>query len=119
SIFGRVEYSYDNKYLLSGTLRRDGSSKFTNNRYGWFPSVSAGWRITEEPFMEEIEWLTDIRIRGAYGIMGNQLNVAAGNSYTLFSGSEIASYYDIKGTSSEIVQGFMKQRIGNPDARWE
>lgn len=119
SLIGRLDYNFDDKYLLSGTLRRDGSSKFTNNRYGWFPSVSAGWRISQESFMNNIEWITDLKIRGGYGIMGNQFNVSTDNAYSLYAGSETSSYYDIRGTSSEIAQGFMLQRIGNADAKWE
>ncbi len=119
SVFGRINYSFADKYLIETTLRRDGSSKFRTHRYGWFPSITAGWRISQESFMNSISWLSDLKLRGGYGVMGNQLNVATDNAYTLFSGSQTASFYDIAGTSSDLVLGFRQARVGNPDAKWE
>ena len=119
SLIGRIDYSYMGKYLLSGTIRRDGSSKFLNNTYGVFPAVSAGWRISDENFMKGITWLTDFKIRGSWGIMGNQFNVSSGNSFTTFDSDKGSSFYDINGTSNSIVQGFRQHQIGNPDAKWE
>lgn len=119
SLFGRLDYSYKDKYLVSGTLRRDGTSKLLNNRYGWFPAVSAAWRISEEGFMKNISWLTSLKIRGSWGIMGNQRNVDPDNAYTLYGGNLSTSYYDINGTNNSIILGFQQNRIGNPDARWE
>jgi len=72
-ILGRVGYNYDNRYYLDGTIRRDGTSRFhPDNRWGTFPSVSAAWRISSEPFMENLDWLTDLKIRGGWGQLGNQ-----------------------------------------------
>lgn len=119
SLIGRIDYSYMGKYLLSGTIRRDGSSKFLNNTYGVFPAVSAGWRISDENFMKGITWLTDLKIRGSWGIMGNQFNVSSGNSFTTYDSDKGSSFYDINGTSNSIVQGFRQLQIGNPDAKWE
>jgi TonB-linked SusC/RagA family outer membrane protein len=119
SLFGRVDYAYKDKYLVSGTLRRDGSSKLVNYRYGWFPAVSAAWRISKEKFMADIPWLTDLKVRGSWGIMGNQRNLDADNAYTLYNSSRSASYYDIRGTNNSTVLGFQQARIGNPDAKWE
>lgn len=119
SLFGRVDYSYKDKYLFSATLRRDGTSKLLNNRYGWFPAASAAWRISQEGFMGNIPWLTDLKIRGSWGVMGNQRNVDADNAYTLYGGNLSTSYYDISGTNKNIVLGFQQDRIGNPDAKWE
>ncbi len=119
SLFGRVDYSYAGKYLFGATLRRDGSSKFLENKYGVFPAVSAGWRISEEPFMEDLSWLTSLKLRGSYGVMGNQLNVDLNNPYTLFVGNINTSYYPITGCNNCLAQGFEQARIGNPDARWE
>jgi TonB-linked SusC/RagA family outer membrane protein len=72
SYLGRVNYVYDNRYLLTATLRSDGSSRFGNNRkWGTFPSVSAGWRISQEGFMQEVKQISDLKIRASFGIAGN------------------------------------------------
>lgn len=120
SYIGRIDYNYRQRYLLGATIRRDASSKFLENQVGWFPAFSAGWRISEEAFMENTgSWLNDLKIRGGYGIMGNQLNVDYRNSFFTFSGLRRGSYYDITGSSANTVLGLMPFRIGNPDARWE
>lgn len=118
SIFSRVEYNYDRRYLLSATVRRDGSSRFLDNRYGVFPAASIGWRISQEQFMQDVDWLSNLQFRAGYGIMGNQMNVAANNAFTLFGGNQLSTFYPITGGSS-IAQGFSQTRIGNPAARWE
>jgi TonB-linked SusC/RagA family outer membrane protein len=119
SAFGKVDYGFDDKYLLSLTLRRDGSSNFgAENKYGTFPAVSAAWRITGEEFMSDTEWLNDMKIRGGWGIMGNQ-RIPAGNQYGLFDSSPAFSAYDITGTSNSTVAGLRLSRIGNPLGRWE
>ncbi|MCC8188789.1 MAG: TonB-dependent receptor [Bacteroides sp.] len=72
SVLGRVNYAYDDKYLVSASLRTDGSSKFgPDNRWGWFPSVSLGWRVSEEPFMKNIRWIDQLKLRGSWGLTGN------------------------------------------------
>jgi len=119
SQFGRVDYAFKDKYLLSGTVRRDGSSKFVTYQYGWFPSVSAGWRISEEKFMGGVKWLSDMKLRGSWGVMGNQLNVNANNGYYTFIMDKAASYYDINRTNNSNQPGFQVGQIGNPDAKWE
>jgi TonB-linked SusC/RagA family outer membrane protein len=119
SLIGRIDYTLYDKYLLGATLRRDGSSRFLNYRYGWFPAVSAGWRISEENFMDDIAWLDELKIRGGYGVMGNQLNVDAANAYTTYGGDRTSSYYAIDGSNASNAQGFQRTRIGNPDAKWE
>lgn len=119
SLFGRLNYSYNDKYLLGFTIRRDGSSRFVNNKYGIFPAVSAGWRISKEKFMQGIPWLTDLKIRGSYGVMGNQLNVPADNGFSLYQGLLADTYYSITGSNSNIALGFAKSRIGAPDTKWE
>ncbi|QNK62162.1 TonB-dependent receptor [Pedobacter sp. PAMC26386] len=118
SLIGRVDYSYNDKYLLGATLRRDGSSKFLEHVYGWFPAVSAGWRISQEGFLKNVKWITDLKIRGGYGIMGNQLNVSGGNSFTTFGSNLGTSYYAIGG-GNNIVSGFYQNQTGNPGAKWE
>src|SRR5690606_16676513 len=74
SFYGRLNYSFDNKYMLTGTIRRDGSSRFgANNKWGYFPSASAAWRISGEDFMESTaNWLSNLKLRAGYGVTGNQ-----------------------------------------------
>jgi TonB-dependent starch-binding outer membrane protein SusC len=106
--------------MLGAVVRRDGSSKFSSNfRYGVFPAVSAGWRVSQENFMKSVSWISDLKIRGGYGIMGNQLNVEASNAFTQYGLNKGSSFYDIAGTSNSIVTGFLQTHIGNPDAKWE
>ena len=119
SQFGRLDYSYKDRYLLSSTVRRDGSSKFVNEQYGVFPAVTAAWRLSEEEFMRNVSWISDLKIRGGWGVMGNQLNVNPSNGYYTYSSDRNASFYDIAGTNNSIEQGFQTGQIGNPDAIWE
>lgn len=119
SLIGNIDYAYNNTYLLSLTVRRDGSSKFLNNQWGTFPAITAGWRASELPALQDVSWLTDLKIRGGYGVMGNQLNVDPNNAYTLFGGTQQNAYYPIGGSNTSTVQGFRQVRIGNPDAQWE
>ncbi len=121
SYIGRLDYVFNDKYLLGATIRRDGSSRFLNKQYGWFPAVSAAWRISEESFMQGagLEWIDNLKIRAGYGIMGNQLNVDAANAFTTYGGNRQQSSYDITGSGKSLVEGFKKTRIGNPDAKWE
>ncbi|MBS1602793.1 MAG: TonB-dependent receptor [Bacteroidetes bacterium] len=119
SEFGRVDYAFKDRYLLSATVRRDRSSKFKNHPYGVFPAFSIGWRISQEKFMEDIPWLTDLKIRGGWGVMGNQINLGADNAYYTFKGMKANNYYDIAGTNNSVVEGFSVYQIGNPDAKWE
>jgi TonB-linked SusC/RagA family outer membrane protein len=118
SQFGKVDYNYSNRYFVSASIRRDGSSRFLRSRYGIFPSGSVGWRLTDEPFMEGVfPWLTDLKFRASYGILGNQLNVAPNNAFTLFGSEQFA--YNISGDNASTAQGFSATRIGNPSAKWE
>ncbi|MEH6406703.1 MAG: TonB-dependent receptor [Leeuwenhoekiella sp.] len=119
SLIGRVDYNFNDRYLISATIRRDGSSRFLNEQYGWFPAVSAGWNVMNESFMPEISWLNDLKIRGGYGIRGNQINVDPPNGFTTFGGDQLNSYYDIAGSNNSNAEGFRQSRIGNPDAKWE
>jgi TonB-linked SusC/RagA family outer membrane protein len=120
SMFGKADYSFQDKYLLSATVRRDGSSRFgADQRYGVFPSFSAGWRVSGEPFFSSIGWISDLKVRGSYGTMGNQLAVSPDNQFYLYGGSANQSNYDLNGTGTSSLQGFRPTRIGNPDAKWE
>ena len=119
SLFGKLNYNFNDRYLLSATIRRDGSSRFLNEQYGWFPAVSVGWNILNESFMPEISWLNDLKIRGGYGVRGNQINVDPPNGFTTFGGDQLNSYYAISGANGTLTEGFRQSRIGNPDAKWE
>jgi len=120
SMFAKADYGFRNKYLFSATIRRDGSSKFgPDTRFGIFPAFSAAWRISDEPFLEGLSWLSDLKLRGSWGTMGNQLSLSTANQYYLYGGSASMTYYDIAGTMTSSVQGFRPTRIGNKDAKWE
>ncbi|WP_174238662.1 TonB-dependent receptor [Pedobacter sp. L105] len=112
SYFGRVQYSYDNKYLLSASMRRDGSSRFgADNQFGWFPSASVGWKITEEKFMKAIPQISDLKARVSYGESGNY-NIGDYSSRALLGGSN----YSLNG-----VPAYGQALIGaaNPNLKWE
>lgn len=120
SVFSRLDYAYDGKYLLGATLRRDGSSVFgAEKRYGIFPSVSLGWRISQESFMQNLTWMNDLKIRASYGILGSQNNVSASNAFSLYGSGLGTTYYDISGANTSVTQGFSRSRIGNPYTGWE
>jgi len=120
SQFARADYSFMDKYMLSATVRRDGSSRFgPDTRYGVFPSVSAGWRISDEVFFEGVSFISEMKIRGSWGQMGNQLAVSPQNQFYSYGGDQGSSFYDIYGTMTGSVQGFRPTRIGNPNAKWE
>jgi TonB-linked SusC/RagA family outer membrane protein len=120
SYFGRVNYDYNDKYIVSAVVRRDGSSRFgRSNRFGVFPAFSAAWRVSSESFMADLDWLDDLKLRGGYGIMGNSNNVDPNNQFSLFGTSLGASSYDITGSNSSAAEGFYRTRIGNPTAKWE
>jgi len=119
SYFGKVDYTYNNKYLASVTVRRDGSSRFgPQNRWGTFPAFSAGWRVTEESFMDNVKWLQDLKIRGSYGRMGNQ-RINPSNAFDIYVGGLGSANYDINGTSNSTQQGFQQSFVGNPAGKWE
>lgn len=114
SIFGRLNYNYDQKYLFTGILRRDGSSRFgTNKKFGYFPSVSVGWVVSKEAFFPEVDWFNFLKIRGSYGVTGNDNigdfrylpTIGGGRNYTFnYDGLEI---------------GYSPNAPANPDLEWE
>lgn len=113
AFFGRVSYDYDGRYLFTASLRHEGSSKFgADNKWGNFPAISAGWRISSEPFMKGIKWINDIKLRADYGVTGNQdfgsylsLNTMTGFGYYYYNGK----YFQVWGPSKNV----------NPDLKWE
>ncbi len=115
SWFGRVNYDFDSKYLLSVTFRADGSSKFTDgNRWGYFPSAALAWRISSEPFMKGTEkWLDDLKLRLSYGTAGNN-NIPSGVSLSQQYEAMVTSW--INGYSSYWAPS---KTMSNPDLKWE
>lgn len=119
SYFGRLNYDYAGKYLLEATLRRDGSSRFGRNyRWGNFPAFSAGWRLSEEAFMENLRWINDFKIRAAWGKTGNS-EIGSYNGFTTFRTDVRYSYYGLDGNNTSGTAGFDSNAFGNPDAKWE
>ncbi len=118
SFYGRANYNYLNKYLLTASLRRDGSSKFgVNNKWGLFPSASLAWRISEESFMRSSsEWLNYLKLRVGYGITGNQDGIGEYKSLSLISAGG-APYYDAEDGSWKQSYGIIQN--DNPDLKWE
>ncbi len=115
SYFGRVFYSFDNKYLITGNIRWDGSSRFPkDNRWGVFPSASAGWNFSEESFMRSFDWLSQGKLRAGWGQIGNQ---EIGN----------AVYQNTYGNNNHYIFGYpanyylsgLRSQVGNPDLKWE
>ena len=119
SVFGKINYSWDNRYLASLTLRRDASSRLSDSHnYDWFPSVSAGWRISEERFMENTRsWLNDLKIRGAYGVNGNDL-IANDAFYAKYSMDLDRAAYALGGGNT-LSPGALRYRTTNADLTWE
>ncbi|MCG8582620.1 MAG: TonB-dependent receptor [Bacteroidales bacterium] len=112
SYLGRVNYNFNNRYLMTASFRADGSSRFgANNRYGYFPSFSAAWRVSEEPFMKSIPAISNLKLRAGWGQTGNQ-------GIGLFSYLEMLrqANYSFGGS---IQTGIQPNNIGNPDLKWE
>lgn len=115
SVLGRAQYNYDHKYLVSAAIRADGSSRFgKNNRWGYFPSFSAGWYISEENFLKEVTWLDNLKLRASYGQSGN---FSIGN-YEYYSQLAQDNYVTGTGTGTKVI-GLYPSSEGNPDLGWE
>ena len=111
--FGRVLYNYDQRYLASVSLRRDGSSRFgKNNKWGWFPAVSLGWRISREAFLRDVEWLNELKIRGGYGVTGNQ---DFSNYKSLILMTTAGKFW----YNGEWINTYQPASNPNPDLQWE
>ena len=120
SQFGRINYDLLNKYYLEGTVRRDGSSRFSEaNQYGVFPAVSAGWAISEENFMAGSKnWLDVLKLRAGYGVSGND-NIGNYNPYTTYRTHPQQAAYDFTGANTKATSGFIPGNLGNEDVTWE
>ncbi len=114
SYFGRINYTLNKRYILTATLRRDGSSKFgKNHKWGTFPSVSAAWQIIDEPFMEGIKLFDELKLRAGYGVSGNQDGLDPYQSLELYGTS--GQYYD----SGQWYTAYQISQNANPDLKWE
>ncbi|MDX1544137.1 MAG: TonB-dependent receptor [Christiangramia sp.] len=137
SQFGKLNYSFDNRYLATVTVRRDGSSRFgKNNRYGVFPAATAGWRISNEEFLKNDKIVTNLKLRAGYGEVGNQAigdlarfglyEARYGSTLSQFTGGFFEQYYnvgtayDINGNNTgNLPSGFVSVQAENPDLKWE
>ena len=119
SAFAKVDYAYNDTYIFSATIRRDGSSNFgLNFRYGVFPAVSVGWRLSNESFLADNDFVDDLKVRAGFGITGNQ-NIPGGNTLNQFGGGPGISFYDIAGINNGLATGYTLTRRGNEDTKWE
>lgn len=120
-LFARADYAYDNRYLLTAIVRRDGSSRFSeSNRYGVFPSLSLGWRISEEAFMKDkVSWIDDLKFRAGYGVTGNSEIPRASNWATEYGTNPGSTNYDFSGAQSTAFPGYSLVRFSNPKTKWE
>lgn len=120
SIFGKVEYQYNDRYMMSVTVRQDAASVFgPENRKAVFPAVGVAWRMSEEPFIKRISAISDLKLRGSWGQMGSQRNVSPTNAYSFFGASIGGTAYDISGQNGAPSIGYRPSVVGNAGTRWE
>jgi len=119
SYFGRLNYNYKERYLLEANLRIDGSSRFNkSNRWGYFPSVSGAWRISEEPFMQDVKHIIDgLKLRASYGTLGNQ-NLAGGDAASYYPTTQNLAMGQIS-MNDNIYSLVTLNTLANPDIKWE
>lgn len=117
SYFGKIDYNFDNRYLFSATFRRDGSSKLGNNKWGNFPAVSAGWRISSEPFYD-IPAISNMKVRIGWGQNGNS-DIPAYSTIDSYMSNPNHSNYPIDGSQSSVTTGYTQTRYGNANLKWE
>tara|TARA_R110002012_G_scaffold162004_1_gene324266 strand:- start:3182 stop:6331 length:3150 start_codon:yes stop_codon:yes gene_type:complete len=118
SYFGQLKYDYDQKYLLTATIRRDGTSKLANNNWGTFPAFSAGWRLDREEFFDFGDAFTSFLIRGSWGQTGNQ-QVPSYSTVDSYSNNNAYSDYGIDGGQNNVSTGLTQTRVPNADLEWE
>ncbi len=120
SQFARVDYGYAGKYLLNGSLRRDGASVFIGDaRFNYFPAASAAWVISEENFLKPVTFINSLKLRYSWGKLGSTTGVQGTNPYNLYGSSAGRSYYDINGNSTTPASGFYRSNIGNVATTFE
>jgi TonB-linked SusC/RagA family outer membrane protein len=119
SFFGKADYNYANRYIATFTLRQDGSSNLgPDHRWGTFPAVGLGWRLSQESFMRDNKTFSDLMLRFGWGITGNQ-TIPSGRIVSQFGGDRGDTYYDVTGSNSSVQAGYRLQAIGNKDLKWE
>ena len=119
SFFGKLDYNFADRYFLSFTLRRDGSSRMAPaHRWGTFPAIGAGWRLSQESFLSGSDLVSNAMLRFGWGITGNQ-NIPSGRITDQFGGGVGDTFYDIGGTGTTVLPGFRQTALGNPDLKWE
>ena len=119
SQFGKLNYDYEGRYLAQFILRNDSSSRFQSaSRSAIFPAFSLGWRVSDEGFMENVEWINDMKLRYGWGQTGNQ-QIGDYNAFTTFRSDIVTGGYPIDGNTGSPVIGFSTQAFGNPNAKWE
>jgi TonB-dependent starch-binding outer membrane protein SusC len=119
SYFGKADYNFQDKYVASVTVRRDGSSRLgPDHRWGTFPAFGLGWRVSKESFLENNKILSDAMLRFGYGVTGNQ-QIPSGRIVSQYGGDLGDTYYDITGSNSSVQPGFRQTALGNLDLKWE
>jgi TonB-dependent starch-binding outer membrane protein SusC len=114
-MFGRLQYNYNSKYYASGSIRRDGSTKFgENNKWGWFPTAAIGWNMQNEDFLSGVSWIDQLKLRGSYGVSGNQ-NIGEYRSQVAWQPSGLATNPE---TGAQVIS-FQPAWNANPDLKWE
>jgi TonB-dependent starch-binding outer membrane protein SusC len=123
SQFARINYQYNDKYILTATVRRDGSSKFDNsNRYGVFPSASVAWKAKAESFLQDVNWLDDLKVRAGYGVVGNERPIGFFQYQALYAGNFPSSQNpgNLGYPFNNIYQnGIAQTQPANPNLQWE
>lgn len=119
SFFGRVNYAYDNRYMLTATVRRDGSSRFgPNNRFGTFPSVSVGWNVANESFLRDVRWLDALKFRASWGQNGNE-NIGDFAYLATISTYGLGYSFGSQNANGSLAVGAAPVKVVNPDLKWE
>ncbi|MBS1668664.1 MAG: TonB-dependent receptor [Bacteroidetes bacterium] len=126
SQFGRLTYQYSDRYIITGTVRRDGSSRFDQgHQYGVFPSGAVAWKVKNESFMKSVNWLDDLKLRGSYGVVGNQSSIGLYQYEALYAGNFAAN---VNGPNSDNLgypfnkiyqNGIAQTQPANPNLKWE
>jgi len=116
SFLGRLNYNFNEKYYLTASIRRDGSSKFgENNLWGNFPSFDVAWRINKEKFLQNVSWITDLKLRAGYGVTGNSDAITPYGTLLLYGSA--GRYYDA--STGNYPESYSPQQNANPDLKWE
>jgi len=118
SYLGRVEYAYKGKFLVNGTARYDQSSNFPVEKGELFGGVGFAWRMTEEGFLQGVDWLNDLKLRASWGVTGNDA-IDGSRAYSAYGGGPGQTFYDINGQNNSAVTGYSPVSVGNPELLWE